>query len=1149
MRKEEVYFDRAIKLFNKGLFHEAKQLVTGLLATNNNDTDLLNLLAGIEVELGNTKNAKEIYSKAINIDNTKSKLYGNLALIYIKEHNYKKAIDILLKAIKTNPKDADAYMSLGVCLQEEKLYNKAEESYKNSIALGNKSTSVYFDLAKLYMQTDSFTKAKEMFEKALEQSPNNSDILFEYSILFLKLKQYKRGFDLYRNRYAIDKSDKQTHILSRDKLLQKGYHIRGKKILMTDEQGFGDIIQFARYLPIFAKMEVTVSMYIRPLLEELLKDNFPFVNFITSNKRVEYNYHLPLMDSAYYFDTEYETIPSQYGYLGVNQQNSRKIEKKYFFDQETKKRIGIIWRTNSPKGESLKKQQERLSRNVDLNLFLKYFQHENMQLYSLQVNISKEERTLLKKYNIPSLGDNLVSFYDNALIIDNLDLIVAIDTVSTIIAGAMGKKAKILLSENADWRWTPKDNVSNWFKSIDIYRKSNIKSWDDIFKEIIQEKDIFSAVSNIERLLNKANTYLDLGRLQDALEICNEVLTADQNNYTALRLIGLVMYEAGDIKKSIEFLSLASKINPGDKELRDDLARIVSELKLTQFEKEYLYFKPYNFDIARFNLKDKKFILSNKAKKLLQKLKKEVNNIRHDTLLYDILNLYISILEKDFFAGIKRFLSYNTETNPEIFLEKLNILYILENDLSGFNFSKNEMDIIISSFVNIFTDSNTTTVFKLLFMKLCYDFYLVKRYSSFKTLLPYFENILKQALRDKTELNHLLFLYECITFMYWGTGYNEKSAINCDKNIIKPFSKYILKYFQKSGIRPITKPYKHTQKRICFIASKLVFGSYSVGKILYSLIFALAQENLQDYKIYCYILDDYDKTCTEKLQQQGIQVATFKDDTKTSAEKAKQIREKAIKDEIDIAIFDMPWSIQTYLIESRIAPKQYYWSHGWSKYSLKNIDKKICHYQIEKNGWKVFSVPLLKEFLIGSQEEKLLAKELKRKILEQYGKNTVALGTIGRLIKIESEEYIKTLSKILKQNPNTIYIACGNGDKKNIKKLMTKYNIDLQKVIFAGEVNPHVYGWVIDVWLDSFPLGHGQSKDEYIAKKRPVIFHTKRQMKKNDINSLFVAKDDKEYVYLVNNILNNPVMQKEIADTEFNLWFNHKKNNFLKTVP
>ena len=83
----------------------------------------------------------------------------------------------------------------------------------------------------------------------------------------------------------------------------------------------------------------------------------------------------------------------------------------------------------------------------------------------------------------------------------------------------------------------------------------------------------------------------------------------------------------------------------------------------------------------------------------------------------------------------------------------------------------------------------------------------------------------------------------------------------------------------------------------------------------------------------------------------------------------------------------------------------------------------------------------------------------------------------------------------MEQNPNTIYLACGDGNVESIKQKVSKYGIDEERFIFTGHVNQHVYGWVIDVWLNTFPLVQGQSQQEFEAKENGYVVNYRFDLK------------------------------------------------------
>ena len=265
------------------------------------------------------------------------------------------------------------------------------------------------------------------------------------------------------------------------------------------------------------------------------------------------------------------------------------------------------------------------------------------------------------------------------------------------------------------------------------------------------------------------------------------------------------------------------------------------------------------------------------------------------------------------------------------------------------------------------------------------------------------------------------------------------------------------------------------------------------------------EEFKKNYEIYVYSMNYLDKQLEDyelinKLnalnikfyspQKEFIQYGFYY----PHLQKAIRLREKIIEDKIDYLILTVSgYDISNFIFSNRSAPKQIYWSHGNCAFDIPNIDKRISHFNQEckEFKWKTFNVPMAKEFLVGSEAEKENGLLIKQEMLKEFGEDTIFLGTIGRLVKIESEEYLKAISEIMKQNPNTIYLACGDGNVENVKKVMKKVGVDLDRVIFTGMVNPHIFGWVIDVWPETFPLRQGNSRNEYEAKGGTIIGYKK----------------------------------------------------------
>jgi len=393
--------------------------------------------------------------------------------------------------------------------------------------------------------------------------------------------------------------------------------------------------------------------------------------------------------------------------------------------------------------------------------------------------------------------------------------------------------------------------------------------------------------------------------------------------------------------------------------------------------------------------------------------------------------------------------------------------------------------------------------------------------------------------------------------------FNEKVEI--------PASKFYQKYASLNKIPKPKKSISTKRKKIGFILDRIVFNSPYM--VMYSLWENLMknEEFTKNYEIYIYSLNYVDKQFENQnliYDLEKLDLNVYSPQNKfinykfyyPHIQKALDIREKIIEDKIDYLILTTGgYDIGNFIFSNRSAPKQIFWSHGNCAFDIPNIDKRISHFpqECKKFEWNIFTIPTSEKFLTGSNEEKKQGLAIKKDLLQKYGKNTVFLGTIGRLVKIENEEYLKVISKMMKQNPNTIYLACGEGNIGNVKKLMKKTNIDLERIMFTGHINPHIFGWIIDIWINTYPLIQGQSQEEYSAKKTGVILESK-----DIINSMFDEKinlemyetylkenniKDNKLIKIINDILQTDNKEKWYK-TIFYLIHNKEFYNFYKWI-
>jgi hypothetical protein len=271
-------------------------------------------------------------------------------------------------------------------------------------------------------------------------------------------------------------------------------------------------------------------------------------------------------------------------------------------------------------------------------------------------------------------------------------------------------------------------------------------------------------------------------------------------------------------------------------------------------------------------------------------------------------------------------------------------------------------------------------------------------------------------------------------------------------------------------------------------------------------------------------------------------------------EKTLNIRKWLIKENIDILIGMNTRVEYNLLFSMRTCPKQIYWSHGGSEYNIDGIDIRINHGNLgfEKkiiSGFEFlcFNTPMDREHLNPDIEVDLISQERLK-----YPQDMIIFGTIGRLIKLESQEYLETVIKLMQIHPKTIYIACGPGDTKRIKSIINKINPQLiDRFYFTGYVDTHIYGHIIDIWLDTFPVRQGNSRVEVATKGTPVVVLANKGEHRIDKSFVDeVRKYYKEYPYDVHNktieeyinFVNELIYNKDF----FTYWSEHDRKSYQK---
>jgi hypothetical protein len=256
----------------------------------------------------------------------------------------------------------------------------------------------------------------------------------------------------------------------------------GKRLLVHYEQGFGDNIQFIRYLPMVKRRGGTVICEMLPPLAGLLA-GFAGIDELTyaSAERApatEFDLYVPLLELPRIFGTTMGTIPAGVPYLHAD---PAKVEYWRRCLAGRAFRVGIVWA-----GKPV--HTEDRARSCHVRDFLRLSKIPGLRLFGLQKGIAAgQAKDLAGKIALTDLGGDLNDFTDTAAVIENLDLVISVDTAVLHLAGAMGKPAWAILPCSPDWRWMLERADSPWYPTMRLFRQRSCGDWDDVFQRVSEE--------------------------------------------------------------------------------------------------------------------------------------------------------------------------------------------------------------------------------------------------------------------------------------------------------------------------------------------------------------------------------------------------------------------------------------------------------------------------------------------------------------------------------------------------------------------------------------------------------------------------------------------------------------------------------------
>ncbi|MBY0509068.1 MAG: tetratricopeptide repeat protein [Rhodospirillaceae bacterium] len=391
-----------------------------------------------------------------------------LGVLAYQARDVKRAAEVLAKALAIRQDNANACHTYGSALWAMGQPEAGLFHLDRAIALKPDFADAYNNRGNALRDMGGYQDALRSFEMAVALNPNLADAHWHLAICHLQMGNFAKGWEKYEWRWRLP--DKPRRAFPRPQW--QGEMLDGKTILLHDEQGFGDTIQFCRYAPLLAERGAKVILGVQKPLVSLLS-SLAGVSHIAGwgDAIPAFDFHVPLLGLPRLFKTDAATIPAVPRYLTAPP--DKRTAWTEVLGPKTKPRIGLAW-----SGSVL--EVDLLKRSIPLATLAKIISPD-FEYISLQKELKESDRAVLS--SIPAIrhfGDELKDFSDTAALCELVDVVITIDTSIAHLAGALGRPVWVVLPYNADWRWLLERDDSPWYPSARLFRQSAPGDWDGL---------------------------------------------------------------------------------------------------------------------------------------------------------------------------------------------------------------------------------------------------------------------------------------------------------------------------------------------------------------------------------------------------------------------------------------------------------------------------------------------------------------------------------------------------------------------------------------------------------------------------------------------------------------------------------------------
>jgi len=435
--------------------------------------DALYNLGLVLQELDKASEAIACYEQVLRIKPDFARAWNNLGVAHHKARRSELAVDCHRRAICLQPKDSSYYNNLANALRGMNRPVEAIHEIQTALQFDPPSWMLKINLGDALREAGRIDESVAVYDDLLRAEPSLAEAHFGRGFSLLLRGDMVPGWDEYEWRWRL-----KDHAPPRNfaQAAWQGEEIRGLRLFVHAEQGAGDCIQFARYLPELVRLGAKVILECPSSLVKLF-GMIPGLEKVIGKGDVipDFDCACALMSLARCFKTTVNSIPASVPYLKSPDKtpelpcaaNGRPNDLK----------IGLVWAGNPA-------QKNDRHRSIPLEILQPLLEQPRTTFYSLQVKQAPASRPHGLESRLVDLSPLIHDYADTAALVGQLDLVISVDTSVAHLAGALGSPVWVLLPYAPDWRWLLGRADSPWYPTMRLFRQPQPGDWPAVVRQV-----------------------------------------------------------------------------------------------------------------------------------------------------------------------------------------------------------------------------------------------------------------------------------------------------------------------------------------------------------------------------------------------------------------------------------------------------------------------------------------------------------------------------------------------------------------------------------------------------------------------------------------------------------------------------------------